>query len=299
MQAIAQQTTPAIAGVVNAGTKVELVKEGFEAVEGPLPMADGGLLFSNYQALQVLRVAPDGSVSIWYEPSGGANGLARTPSGDVVAAQNKDLAIAVLKPGETPRVLASEFEGLRFNRPNDVVAGRRGDIYFTDTAAMGVTNPPLPSALYHLDPKGRLTRITAAIARPNGVALSPDEHTLYLANTNGQAITAFPLDGNGVAKEGKDFTLLALPPARGDAAPSPGADGMAVDEAGRLYVATTLGVQVFSPAGEPLGIIALPKSPQNLAFSGKDRGTLYVVGRGSVYRIATLTHGPDRGRASK
>jgi gluconolactonase len=129
------------------------------------------------------------------------------------------------------------------------------------------------------------------------VALSPDEKTLYVANTQGEYLVAFDLDANGEPKNMRDFAKLALPPAQGANAPTSGADGIAVDEKGRLYVATTVGVQVVSPKGEPLGVIPMPKAPQNLAFGGgPKRNVLYVVGRGAVYRIAMQAKGVDRDR---
>ncbi len=138
--------------------------------------------------------------------------------------------------------------------------------------------------------------MTTAIARPNGVALSPDEKILYVANTTGDAVIAFDVDGNGDLKNQRDFAKLALPPAQGDRPATSGSDGIAVDASGRLFVATTLGVQVLSAKGEPLGVIALSKQPQNLAFGGgPKRNVLYVVGRGTVYRIATQTRGTGPG----
>jgi gluconolactonase len=293
----ASTVTPAIAGVVNAGTPVELVKEGFAAVEGPLHDTDGGVLFTNNQDGHIVRIAPDGTVSNWFEGPLGANALTRNSKGEIIATLQKALAIGVVRPGAAPRILADGFEGKPFNRPNDLVADSRGNVYFTDTVPLGATGEPsLPSALYRIGGDGRLSRITTDIARPNGVALSPDERTLYVANTSGEFVLAFALDAQGLAGERRDFARLALPPPRAGAAPSTaaGADGIAVDRDGRLFVATTVGVQVFSPQGEPLGVIPMPRQPQNLAFAGRDRSQLHVVGRGAVYRINTLTRGPDR-----
>jgi len=291
--------TPAIAGVVSAGTPVQLVREGYEAVEGPMPQADGGLIFTNNRAHRVERIAPDGSPSVWWEGAGGANALTMTPKGDVVATLNEIHAIGVVRPGEAARVLVDRYQGTPFNRPNDLVASRRGDIYFSDTVPVGATGPSaIPSALYRLTAKGELDRIDAEVPRPNGVALSPDEKTLYLANTSGEWVFAFTLDRKGQAGDKREFAKLALPPPAANAATATataaGADGLAVDEKGRVYVATTVGVQVFSPKGAPLGVISLPKPPQNLAFSGKGRSALFIVGRGAVYRIDTRTHGPRR-----
>jgi gluconolactonase len=291
----AATATPAIAGVVNVGTAIQLIKDGFEAVEGPMRDTDGSVLFTNNQAGRVLRVAADGTVSTWFEGPYGANALARTSKGEIVATLQKTPVIGVLQAGTAaPKVLVDKYDGKPFNRPNDLVADKRGNIYFTDSIPLGSTAPViLPSSLYQLAADGKLALITADIPRPNGVALSPDERTLYVANTSGEWVFAFELDSKGTAGKRRDFAKLATPPAQGNAAPSGGADGIAVDEKGRVYVATTLGVQVFSDKGEALGVIAMPKQAQNLAFGGKDRSELYVVGRGSVYRIATLTRGRD------
>lgn len=288
--------TPVIAGVVNAGTAIQLVKDGFEAVEGPMRDTDGSVLFTNNQAGRVLRVTADGTVSTWFEGPIGPNALARTSKGDIVATLQKGTpAIGVLQAGNTSRILIDKYDGKPLNRPNDIVADKRGNIYFTDSIPLGSTAPVvLPSSLYQVAADGKLTLISADIPRPNGVALSPDERTLYVANTSGEWVLAFELDAKGTAGKHRDFAKLTTPPAQGNAAPAGGADGIAVDEKGRVYVATTLGVQVFAADGKALGVIAMPKQAQNLAFGGADRSALYVVGRGSVYRIATLTKGVDR-----
>jgi gluconolactonase len=294
--------TPAILGVVSGGTPIELVNDGFEAVEGPLPQLDGGLLFTNGRANRVLRLAPDGSLSVWFEGPGGVNALTRTPEGDIVATLTEARNLSVLQPGSPPRLLVGDFEGMPLNRPNDLVADQRGNIYFSDTPSATATGPAaLPASVYQLTKKRRLVRIAEDIARPNGVALSPDERTLYVANTAGPWVEAIQLDRSGDAGKRRDFARLVMPPpqppAAGATAPAPagsGADGIAVDERGRVYVASTLGVQVFSEKGEALGIIAMPRQPQNLAFAGPNRSTLFVVGRGAVYRIPMLTRGPPR-----
>ena len=286
--------TPAIAGVVSAGTAIKVIKEGLEAVEGPMRDTDGSLLFTNNQTGQVLRVADDGRISPWFEGPFGANALARTPKGEVVATLHKIPAIGVLQPGAQPRVLADKYDGKPFNRPNDLVADNKGNIFFTDAIPPGVTAPGgLPSSLYQIAADGKLILVSGDIPRPNGVALSPDERTLYVANTSGEWLYAYALDSKGAVTTRREFAKLATAPAQGNAAPASGADGIAVDEKGRLFVATTLGIQVFSDKGEALGVIGMPRQPQNLAFAGKDRSTLYVVGRGSVYSIATQTRGRD------
>lgn len=288
-------TTAGIAGVVKPGTAIEIVKEGFDGTEGPLPQADGSLLFTENRANRVVRVAPDGSTSVWLAASGGANALALTPAGEIVAALTEKPAIGVVNTSGTQRVIAQQFEGKPFNRPNDLVTGKLGQIYFTDPGANAAAGEaPPPTAVYHVAADGKLQRIATDIQRPNGIALSPDERMLYVANTAGEWVIAFNLDEKGAVEGRRNFAKLAGFQHTESGSRS-GADGLAVDAEGRLYVASTAGVQVFSARGEALGIIVLPKAPQNLAFAGKDGTTLYVVGRGSVYRIATQTHGPARG----
>ncbi len=197
LSASAQQA-PAIPGVVAAGTPIELVKDGFEAVEGPTPQSDGGLLFTNNRAGRVMRIAADGSVSTWYEGPGGANALTPTTKGEIAATLVDGKTISVLKPGEPPRELAGNYEGTPFNRPNDLVADRRGNIYFSDTPSpTATTAPAMPAAVYQLTAKGKVVRITTDITRPNGVALSPDERTLYVADTSGEWLHAIKIEPQG------------------------------------------------------------------------------------------------------
>lgn len=246
--------TPGISGVVAAGTPIELIKEGFTGTEGPVPLPDGSLLFTETQANRITRIAADGSTSLFVEGSNGSNGLAIAPNGDIYAVQVLKPRVAVVFPEGRRRILVEQYEGAGFGRPNDIVLDKQGGIYFTDSGANQVAGqaasaPAVPvnkPAVYHVSAKGEVKRLANDIVRPNGIQLSPDENVLYVANT---------------------------------------AD-----------VASTAGIQVFSPRGVALGVIPLPKPPQNLAFAGEGKKTLYVVGRGAAYRIATIAQGFE-GRA--
>lgn len=292
--------TPAIPGVVAAGTRVEVVREGFNGTEGPVALSDGSILFTENRADRIVRIAPDGTASPYLEKTGGANALALNAKGELLAVETAPSAIAVLRP--KPKVLAAAFGGKPFGRPNDFAVARTGDIYFSDPGAPApaagaapapASGTPAKIAFYWLDRRGKVHLVADDIKRPNGVALSPDEKTVYVANTAGEAVIAYTLKPDGTPGDRRDFARLAgfkqTP-----TGPSSGADGLVVDEAGRLYVASSAGVEVFSPDGTALGTITLPRQPQNLAFGGKDHAQLYAVGRGSVYRIATQTHGVNR-----
>lgn len=284
--------TPAIEGVVGVGTKIELIKEGFEGTEGPLGLPDGSLLFTETQANRITRIAPDGTLAAFLENSNGSNGLALRPNGELVSVQTVRASVGIVYPADKARTLVDEFEGKPLNRPNDLVADSKGGIYFTDPGARPPAGQPGPlTAVYYVSPAGKVARIDQGIERPNGIQLSPDEKTLYLANTGGEYIFAYDVAADGSVGKRRNFAKLAGFE-QTENGPSSGADGLAVDRQGRLYVASSVGVQVFSAKGEPLGVIALPKSPQNIAFAGKDKKTLYVVGRGAAYRIALLAAGP-------
>lgn len=288
--------TPAIPGVVAADTRVEVVREGFEGTEGPVALPDGSILFTENRADRIVRLGLDGSVSTYLEKTGGANALALSAKGELLAVQTAPAAIAVLQPAR--KVLADRFSGKPFNRPNDFALARSGDLYFSDPGAAPQAGTPAPAAppktgFYWLDRKGKVHLIADDIRRPNGVALSPDEKTVYVADTGGEAVLAWSVNPDGSLTGRRAFARLAGFRTTPNG-PTSGADGIVVDQDGRVFVTSTLGIELFSPEGQPLGVIKLPKQPQNLAFGGADRSHLYIVGRGSAYRIATLTKGVDR-----
>ena len=297
-QDAAPVTTPAISGVVAAGTPIKLIKDGFDGTEGPLPLADGSLLFTENRADRVIRIGADGSISTFLENANGINALAAGANGELYGVQTLKPRVGVVYPRAQEKVLADAHDGTAFSRPNDLVLAANGTLYFTDSGTQlkpGEKPPQGHPAVYRLKPDGKLEQIANDIPRPNGVQLSPDEKTLYIANTAGDQVLAYDIAADGKLGARRNFArLTGLRDT--DTGPSSGADGLAVDADGRLYVATTDGVQVFSTKGEPLGTIALPKAPQNLAFAGKDKKTLFVVGRGAVYSIATLSSG-YRGRS--
>ena len=281
-----------IPGVVSAGTHVELIREDFQGTEGPIALPNGDLIFTEPLANRITRVSASNEVAPFLSETSGANALALTPSGELIAVQIGKPALAVIFPQERARVYARDFEGLPFFRPNDLVVDQRGGIYFTDPstpAKPDLPAPPKPS-VYYFTPGKKLLRLTTAVPRPNGIQLSPDEKILYVANTSGEFVLAFDVVKPGEIGPPREFAKLAGF-RKTETGFTSGADGLAIDAEGRLYVATLVGVQVFTAKGEALGIIALPKQPQNLAFAGPEKKSLYVVGRGAVYRIAMLTPG--------
>jgi gluconolactonase len=285
----------AIPGVVAPGTTIELVKEGLKGTEGPVGMPDGGILFTETRADQITRVDPQGNTSTYVEHSNGSNGLGFDSKGRLISVQRApgNEKVGVLYPAASVTALATSFEGTAFQRLNDLVVSMRDGVYFTDT-----------KGVYYLPPGGRVLKVADGIPNPNGVQLSPDEKTLYANDKDGQYLLAFDVRPDGTLANRRNFGKYRSVTIPGHKDPllaeDNGADGLAVDSAGRVYVATNLGVEVFSPRGEHLGVIPIGiwggeqfmlRKPQNLAFAGPDKKTLYTVGAGAVYKVRLLAQG--------
>jgi gluconolactonase len=290
--------TPEIPGVVAEGTLVEVIGEGFEGTEGPLPLPDLSLIFTETNANRVTRIAADDSRSTYLENTNGSNALAFDPEGRLVSVQTTpgQTRIGIIYPPGSEQVLTDNFEGLPYGRPNDLVIGTTGHLYFTEpgpNAAAGTTPPPppLPPAVYHLPPGGEPERISDSIRRPNGIILSVDETTLFVNATQGASLIAFDVLDDGSVENQREFAAYDGVTTNADGSLASGADGLAIDSDGRIYAATTIGVQVFDAQGTALGTIPVARAPQNIAFAGPNKQTLYIVGRGAAWKVSTLSSG--------
>jgi gluconolactonase len=289
---------PNIPGVVAGGTKVQVIKDGFDGTEGPIAMPDGSLIFTETTANRLTRIGLDDKISPFLDNTNGSNGLAWDTKGRLYSAQTVKMQVGIIYPKGSEKVLTDNYNGTPYARPNDLVIDKKGGIYFSDAGLNPDQNPPpppMPLAVYYINPAGKVTRVADGITRPNGVQLSTDGKILYVNDTNGEYLLAFDIQPDGTLKNRRNFAKyegVTRTPAR----ITSGADGLAVDSQGRLYVCTQIGVQVFSAKGEHLGTIPISRPPQNLAFAGKDKKTLYVVGRGAAYKIQMIAQG-YKGRA--
>ncbi|MGE3842634.1 MAG: SMP-30/gluconolactonase/LRE family protein [Vicinamibacterales bacterium] len=288
-------TATAIPGVVAAGTKIELVASGLQRTEGPVAAPDGSMLVSSSNS--ILKVDAADKVTTFVEKSNQTNGMGWDQQGRLVSVQRQrgSERVGVLYPADKVTTLADNFDGKPFDSLNDMALDKRDGIYFTDT-----------QGIYYLPPGGRVSRIIDEVPRPNGVVLSPDEKTLYVHNKDGVYMLAFDVAANGTISNRRNFARYKSVRVPGHKDPSwdedNGADGMAVDSEGRVYAATNSGVEVFSARGELLGVLPVQwtneagniRKPQNLAFGGTDRKTLYIVGAGTVYKVRLLSQGPQR-----
>jgi gluconolactonase len=275
----------AIAG----GREWEIVGEGFGFTEGPVWHRRGFLLFSDIPNNRIHRWR-DGETTVYREPSGRSNGLTFDEQGRLVSCHH-DLRCVMRETAHDPLPIATHFEGKRLNSPNDVVVRSDGRIFFTDPPygineerrAMGLETIPqdLPfQGVFTIAPQGSIALLIDDFDRPNGLALSPDERTLYVADTNRRHVRAFDVDREGALSGGRVFAEM-----REDGRP----DGMKVDRDGRLYVSAKT-VQVFAADGQPLGVIDCPQSPANCAWGG-DGSDFYITARTGVYRMRADTAG--------
>ena len=286
---------PAIPGVIAPGTRIELVAFPVNGTEGPVGMPDGSILFTETRADRITRVDREGRTSTYVEKSNGSNGLGFDPKGRLISVQRApgNERVGVLHPPGSVTTLADRFDGKPFQRLNDLVVSSRGGIYFTDT-----------QGIYFLPPGGTLARVAQGIPNPNGVMLSRDEKILYANDKDGEHMLAFDVQADGSLTNRRNFAKYRSLTVRGHKDPllaeDNGADGLAIDNDGRVYVATNLGVEVFSPQGQHLGVIPIGiwggehftlRKPQNLTFAGPDRQTLYTVGANAVYKVRTLARG--------
>ena len=299
-----ETTATAIPGVIAAGTKVEVIKSGFTGTEGPIALPDGSLIFTETQANRITRIDKDtNQTSTFLENTNGSNGLGFDAKGRLLSVQTTPGAtrIGVIYPKGMEATLTDNYDGKPYGRPNDLVVSSKGGVYFSEPGPNAVQGqppaaPPLPPAVYYLPPGGKPVRIAEGIERPNGILLSPDEKTLYVSNTNGEHIIAFDIAADGSASNRRNFAkypTVNKTPAGGF---NSGADGLAVDSQGRVYAVALGGVHVFGPKGEHLGTIPVVPNPQNIAFAGADKKTLYIVGRGSAWKVRMLAEG-FKGRA--
>jgi gluconolactonase len=284
---------PAFAAFVLGNAPVKRLATGFDWVEGPVWFGDQQcLLFSDIPNNRILRWTEDG-VSTFRAASNYANGHSRDRQGRLISCEHGLRRVTRTEWDGTITTLAESHDGKRLNSPNDVVAARDGSIWFTDphygigTDYEGFKAPQeLPCQVYRIDPSGRLEAMITDMACPNGLAFSPDESRLYVADTgrmfqsDPQHIRVFDMVG-GRPTNGRVFHTI-----------SPGcADGIRVDDDGNLWSSAGDGVHCIAPDGHLMGRILVPEPVSNLCFGGRARHRLFITATTSLYSVVLNRRG--------
>ncbi len=265
---------------------VEPVADGLVFTEGPLWLPDGGLLFQDIKAERTYRAGPDGTVRVLRESTRAANGQTFDVLGGIIFPEQNGRRVSRMnRDGSGVTTVVETFEGKRLNSPNDIICRSDGRIFFTDPP-YGVPTPadkelPFQGVFTLSRDLATLSLVTSDdFEKPNGLALSPDERTLYVCDTARYHVRAFDLHPDGSVDPASSRVFATMDPGQNG-----GPDGMKVDQSGRVYVAVALGVWVYEPDGTLLGILSLPKRPSNLAWCGEDAKTLAFTMIDQVVKI--------------
>jgi gluconolactonase len=292
--------------LVAADAKIEILAGGFTWTEGPVWIGgrDGHLLFSDIPRNSIFKWEQNGTISLFMSPSGytgvtyyglepGSNGLLLDQRGRLVMCEHGDRRLSVLTEQGGKLTLADNYQGKRLNSPNDGALKSNGDIYFTDPPyglPQRFTDPRREldfCGVFRLKLDGTVTLLTKEIERPNGIAFSPDEKTLYVAQSNPEQAnwTAFPVKADGSLGAGKEIASATERVGKEPGLP----DGMTVDAQGYLWASGPGGIYVMEPSGALLGRLVTGERTSNCTF-GPD-GYLYMTVDSYLCRVKTLAGG--------
>jgi gluconolactonase len=294
-----ERIDPALDAIVSPDAKVEKLATGFDFIEGPVWVRDGGyLLFSDPNHNVIYRWTPDGDLSVYRTHSGyagadigeygqpGSNGLTLDRDGRLTIDEHGNRRVTRLEKNGVVTVLADRYEGKRLNSPNDLVYKSDGALYFTD--------PPFGLPKFFDDPRkelpwsgvflvknGKVQLVAEDLTGPNGLAFTPDEKFLYVDDWDEKrkVVMRYPVNADDTLGNGEVFYDMTSVP--GEIA----LDGLKVDQRGNVYVSGPGGVWILSPQAKHLGTIRAPELPANFAWGDDDGQTLYMTARTSLYRI--------------
>jgi gluconolactonase len=297
------QTDPALDHIVAPGTQLEKLAGGFLFTEGPVwvpatAKASGYLLFSDPNANTIYRWSPEGQVSVFRTKSGysgfdvgeyhqpGSNGLTLDRQGRLTINQHGNRRVIRVEPRGNITVLADRYGGKRLNSPNDLVYRSDGALFFTDPPfglpqTFNDLRKELPYSGVYCVKDGEVKLVSTDLDAPNGIALSPDEQTLYVNNWNDRrkVILRYDVSPDCTLANGRLFHDMTQAPGN-DAL-----DGLKVDQEGHVYSTGPGGLWILSPDGRQLGLIKGPEDPHNMAWGDDDGKALYITAQTGIYRI--------------
>jgi gluconolactonase len=268
------------ARVVAEGAEPVLVQDEFSFTEGPARTADRSVVFSDVRASRRYHWVPDtGEVTLVAEDTGAANGMFFAPDGDLVVCEGGRGRMTAIAPEGDTEVIAPQYDGVRFNAPNDVWVAPDGGVYFTDPLYGGGDLSQDGEHVYYIPPGGEPMRIINWMTKPNGLIGTPDGETLYITDPGAGQTWQFTVQEDGSLTDRCVFVDY-------------GGDGMTIDAEGNVYLATEE-VMAFTPEGDLIEQIDLPVRPTNMCFAGPDLKTLFITARDSVFTVQMRVAGVE------
>ena len=251
----------------------------FGFTEGPVADADGNVYFTDIPTERILKWSPGEGITVFREFSGGANGLRVDRDGRLVVCEMGNRQITMIDMQGNVTVLADRFEGNRFNSPNDLWIDPRGGIYFSDPRYGATDDQEIRGYhVYYITPdRTMVRRVIDDLTSPNGIIGTPDGSRLYVADHAAGRTWVYTPQRDGSLTNKRLFA-------------SQGADGMTMDERGNLYL-TGQDISIYNPDGIQIGSIAVREVPANLAFGGRERKTLFITARTSLYAVQMTVTG--------
>lgn len=266
-------------------SKLEKLAGGFAFTEGPAVDAQGNVYFTDIRNNLILIWTLDDKLDTFRINSGGTNGLYFDKDENLLACEGEKGQITSTSPDGNYKAIATQYDGKRFNQPNDIWSDGKGGVYFTDPK-YGGDDTELPQDgmhVYYINPNHTsVIRVCDDFEKPNGVLGTPDGKILYVTDAQAGKTYKYDIQEDGSLANKTLFVEF-------------GCDGMTIDKAGNVYLTTggKQAIDIFSPSGELLESIVVPEKPSNLCFSGKDRNQLFITARTSIYRVELNTQGVD------
>lgn len=268
------QKKSAAGAIVPEGAKVKKLADGFKFTEGPSQGPSGKIYFTDIPNERIMVFDPEsGKVSTYRENSGRSNGLWWTPADALLACEGGNRQLTRTDAEGKVVVLADQFDGKKLNSPNDLVLDEVGGIFFSDPRYGNRDDMEQDvEGVYYYSRRNKLTRVIDDLVKPNGVLLSNDHKTLYVADTGLKKIFSYDVTGEGIIDNKREFAPI-------------GSDGMSIDERGNLYATWDGKIWIFSPEGKELALIECPEKPANCFVGGPNGNTLYITARTGFYSI--------------
>lgn len=271
--------------VLAPGATLQKIGDDFQFTEGPAADSQGNLYFSDVRASRTYRRSPDGTIAVFREDTGNANGLAFDKAGNLLACEGGRGRVVSIDSQGRVNVVADRYRGNSFNQPNDLWIDPQGGVYFSDPIYGRAQQHQDGEYVYYVSPdRRRVVRVIDDMVRPNGLVGTSDGKTLYVTDHGAKKTYRYDIASDGALTNKRLFAPV-------------GADGMKLDQEGNLYMAER-GILIYDSAGRWRETIDVPNEPTNLCFGGPDGRTLFITARPAVYSVC-MRVGTEGGRASR